>query len=177
MNKNWSQDGRVCRDCKKFQTLDNFNIRKNGIPYTLCRPCQADDQRRRAEAKDKCTDTERECKSCLQTLPLDRFPKNNRSHGGYLNLCKPCYSTKVSIQKWGISLDGYTHCEICNEPLERGRNKIAVDHDHACCSGMVKSCGNCVRGVLCARCNIGLGSFRDNPEYLRAAALYLEKSR
>lgn len=32
-----------------------------------------------------------------------------------------------------------------------------------------------VRGMLCQLCNTGLGSFEDNPEMLRRAALYLEE--
>lgn len=174
VNKNWSLDGRVCRVCKVFQTLDHFNIRKNGIPYTLCRPCQAEDQKARARRRLIHVDeVERHCPDCEELKPLGEFPKNSQSKNGYLNICKPCHSTRVSIKKWGISLDGYTHCDVCKEPLERGRNKIAVDHDHSCCPGL-GSCGKCVRGVLCARCNIGLGSFRDNPAYLRSAANYLE---
>jgi hypothetical protein len=40
--------------------------------------------------------------------------------------------------------------------------KPCVDHDHACCKG-AKSCGKCIRGVLCTRCNFVLGLLEDNP--------------
>ncbi len=63
-------------------------------------------------------------------------------------------------------------CPICGGSLEECGS--AVDHDHACCSGDV-TCGKCVREIICARCNIGLGGFRDNPEALRRAAQYVER--
>jgi len=60
-------------------------------------------------------------------------------------------------------------CAICNNPPKK--NWLAVDHDHACCPG-IKSCGKCVRGLLCESCNSFLGRVRENPETLIA---YLKK--
>lgn len=57
-------------------------------------------------------------------------------------------------------------CAICNSDhpkIKTGR--WATDHCHA-------SLG--VRGILCHSCNVGLGNFKDNPAFLRAAAEYLE---
>jgi hypothetical protein len=56
-------------------------------------------------------------------------------------------------------------CAICREPCASGQ-RLSVDHDHAT---------NVVRGLLCHKCNHGLGNFDDTPERLRLAALYLEK--
>ena len=36
-----------------------------------------------------------------------------------------------------------------------------------------RSCGRCIRGILCSNCNVGLGNFHDSPELLKAAISYL----
>jgi Recombination endonuclease VII len=47
-------------------------------------------------------------------------------------------------------------CAMCHEPFDGGQ-LIHVDHDHACCQKRNRSCGKCVRGLLCRGCNIALG--------------------
>lgn len=50
----------------------------------------------------------------------------------------------------------------------------SIDHDHSCCDG-AKSCGKCVRGTLCHKCNRGLGQFNDDQDLLKKALDYLKK--
>lgn len=64
-------------------------------------------------------------------------------------------------------------CEICEGPLTV--KSARIDHDHACCPGinLGPTCGLCVRGVLCNRCNTALGLFRDNADILYTASVYV----
>jgi hypothetical protein len=67
-------------------------------------------------------------------------------------------------------------CAICGclpDDNERGR-RLHVDHDHGHCPGQY-GCSQCVRGLLCYRCNIGLGSFSDDATRLSNAAAYLNR--
>ena len=60
-------------------------------------------------------------------------------------------------------------CAICLSVMQMtGHSGAHIDHDHE--TGLV-------RGLLCRRCNTGLGLFGDNPSTLTAAADYLEKFR
>lgn len=58
-------------------------------------------------------------------------------------------------------------CVICKSPCATGR-ELAVDHDHK--TGKF-------RGLLCQRCNLGLGNFNDDPRLMWAAIDYLEDTR
>jgi hypothetical protein len=55
-------------------------------------------------------------------------------------------------------------CEICGG----GKGRVLYDHDHKTEE---------FRGFLCVTCNNGIGMFRDDPELLREAIIYLERSR
>lgn len=78
-------------------------------------------------------------------------------------------------RKFGMSPEEYAEllsdqggtCKICGALPGKGR-RLAVDHAH-------DEHGR-VRGLLCTRCNPGIGYFRDSPALLRKAAEYLEKS-
>jgi hypothetical protein len=54
-------------------------------------------------------------------------------------------------------------CAVC-----RTAPAAHVDHDHV--TGRV-------RALLCFNCNGGLGQFKDDPEVMRAAAVYVERHR
>ncbi len=72
---------------------------------------------------------------------------------------------------YGLTVDDYRTlhakqkglCAIC------GREKaLEVDHDHK--TGRKRGR---VRGLLCRRCNTGLGKFKDSSELLKRAAMYV----
>lgn len=55
---------------------------------------------------------------------------------------------KISIEEYfKRSANG---CELCGKAKDH-RN-FHVDHDHSCCNTRI-TCGKCVRGIVCARCN------------------------
>ena len=76
-----------------------------------------------------------------------------------------------------IAQDGL--CAVCRKP-EKVRTPsgelqaLQVDHDHSCCSGK-KSCGECVRGLLCTRCNRALGLLGEDSEAMRNMIEYVEE--
>ena len=58
-------------------------------------------------------------------------------------------------------------CKICNK-----KKKLVVDHDHSCCPG-TRSCGNCVRGLLCHGCNMLVGLIETRSELMDKAMEYI----
>lgn len=88
----------------------------------------------------------------------------------------------------GISVDQYDAlfiaqnglCAICKQPESAQQNRIpqhlAVDHDHSCCPDK-KSCGRCIRGLLCSRCNLALGHLYEDISRMQAMIAYVQKSR
>ena len=58
-------------------------------------------------------------------------------------------------------------CGMCHEPFEDGQ-LFHIDHDHDCCKAKNRSCGKCVRGLLCHTCNITLGHIERRRDLARA---------
>ncbi len=124
----------------------------------------------------------RSCKGCEAAKPITEFYVcSGRPHGNY---CKVCYRKRtreaarlrtikylfgVTSEQYNAMLDSQGHlCRICGEPDGDGTSmqasRLAVDHCHT--TGVV-------RGLLCYRCNVGLGMFKDRPELLQKAIEYL----
>lgn len=121
------------------------------------------------------------CCSCQETKPETEFYMNTVKGKKVLrNECKPCLQLRQAAGRFGLSLEQLKamyveqdfKCKICKLKCTRYTN-LSIDHDHNCCPENGRSCGKCVRGLLCASCNHGLGNFRDNPELLTEAINYL----
>jgi hypothetical protein len=79
-------------------------------------------------------------------------------------------------KKFNLTPEQYDHmseaqhgvCAICGQPERSKRGPdvkpLSVDHDHQ--TGRI-------RGLLCDRCNVGLGRFLDSTELLEKALEYL----
>ena len=51
-------------------------------------------------------------------------------------------------------------CHLCGVPdtlHKNGVSNLHIDHDHNCCSSK-KTCGKCVRGLICFACNRMIGA-------------------
>lgn len=93
---------------------------------------------------------------------------NIEAHQGYE--LKRSYG--ISSAKYDEMSEAQDHkCKICGNPenvVIRGKTiSLAVDHCH--------ETGD-VRGLLCSKCNQGLGCFKDSPDLLAEAIKYLNES-
>ena len=66
--------------------------------------------------------------------------------------------------RYGITIEEYEqrlaaqggHCALCPAVQMSSKRRLCVDHNHDCCAGQ-RSCGKCLRGILCANCNRKIG--------------------
>ncbi|ENG0769472.1 endonuclease VII domain-containing protein [Salmonella enterica subsp. enterica] len=117
----------------------------------------------------------KQCTVCGETKPRTDFYRKGRNND-VMSRCKKCDNATNPAHKlksrYGITTKDYERmfidqggvCAICGSPQENRR--LAVDHDHE--TGEV-------RRLLCTNCNLGLGSFKDNPQLLLNAASYLRE--
>jgi hypothetical protein len=120
----------------------------------------------------------RRCSGCNRFLPVTEFSKNAGAPDGLYSYCRSCKRAYALQARYGLPIAEYealaaaqgNACAVCGSTDEL----LHVDHDHLCCRSD-KTCGKCVRGLLCTRCNQGLGHFRDSPDLLLAAVAYLRE--
>jgi DNA-directed RNA polymerase subunit RPC12/RpoP len=96
------------------------------------------------------------------------------NHSAFNSYQKVYQLNSYRLKKYGLAPDEFQEllesqdykCAICGTD-EPGKTSWNVDHDHKT---------NKVRGILCHRCNVGLGHFYDSVEALQEAVKYLIKN-
>lgn len=120
-------------------------------------------------------DSRRRCKTCWKSYQKKAKLKLRQEN--------PRHEVDLEYQRiYSIPLSRYEEmesqqekaCKICGKKRPEGGKRLHTDHDHACCSGK-KSCGGCVRGLLCYGCNLVLGIVKDNPALLQKMIDYLKE--
>lgn len=128
-------------------------------------------------------EAERVCIYCNQSKDIRDFTRHsNGGRGSTRKVCSSCASTQLRCRRMGITIELFHEmlakqdhqCAICKIHIDEEGKSFSIDHDHSCCSGKA-SCGKCVRGLLCTKCNTGLGMFRDNEAVIIAAAGYIRQ--
>lgn len=170
--------GKVCTNCKAWKPDDDYYpyFRARDGLQSWCKDCMLFEGRTRKFDPNPLL-TEKRCVECEVTLPVAEFHKNARLKDGYRSICKSCSALRRRYHLYGISAEQYEEmladqreaCAICGST----DRPLFVDHDHACCPGS-KSCGLCVRALICQPCNTGLGNFEDNSSRIRDAADYVD---
>lgn len=161
-------DNGSCREClrirakSRYQTPE-YNARRAAemkVYYAALTP-EKRARRRELDALWRANNPQHKERDRLRRLGRAEI-ESARARNGHL---KRKYGiTSSDVEAMVASQNGV--CAICGTREPRGKtNKWNVDHCHA--SGSV-------RGLLCHKCNVGLGRFADNPALLRRAANYLE---
>ena len=163
-----SNHQRVCLICNDFNHCsqghllfgDNLLIRKsrpNG--GVKCRECGRIDCLSRKRRKESFLSSDE-----LKTLNRER----NLEH--FYGLTKDKYERMLKEQNYKCANLFCPHPEDTN---------LFVDHDHSCCENYNgyrrKTCGKCIRGLLCSECNFALGKVKDSEASLLGLVEYLKK--
>jgi hypothetical protein len=181
---------RLCGVCGEAQGVRRDNCTPKGWRY-WCRPCEARRSseayaRRKArmaadpvyaaERREAAKRNARVAKSRLYRDPV-RHAKNLDTQKAWRERSNNRRNA-VLKHKYGITIADYERmleaqggrCDICrtDDPGQNQESRYSFHVDHCHETGVV-------RGLLCDRCNRGLGFFFDNADRLSAAVLYLRK--
>lgn len=136
--------------------------------------------------------TEKECTACHKIKPVSEFYIRKNRSGTPFSICKDChrekskasrtpeknyerhikYRFKMTTEEYEILMEQQDfRCAICRKVFT---NDARIDHDHVCCPG-IKTCGECVRGIICQRCNALVGYLETDNGELEEAMKYLER--
>jgi hypothetical protein len=139
-----------CKKCGKIKRGRYLDKRQNKV-YSYCKPCRNELSNIRYHNKRE------HIRQQANKWHLQNGVKKAR-----LRHVKNKYKlSEVDYVK--LEQDCNNQCMICHGSPDR--NYLCIDHDHK-----TKK----VRGLLCTRCNAGIGNFKDSLRLLESAIKYLE---
>lgn len=124
------------------------------------------------------------CAKCGRTKPFSEFYADRKMSLGLRSYCRSCECARVVAdvrrRNYGVTAQDFRDrlesqngmCAACGDSLKVENHGTAIDHDHNCCPGN-RTCGECIRGILCMSCNLALGMIKDDPNRALALAAYL----
>ncbi|MBB4940745.1 hypothetical protein FHR32_005122 [Streptosporangium album] len=158
-------DAKQCNACGETKPIEQFGP----------------DKRNRDGRKGRCHPCEQKHQYEWRTSHPDRWQEirqdaaNRRAKDRWKYRIKETYNITFEEYERLLAAQGGV-CAICGGSRNGPGRRFHIDHDHTCCPG-VGSCGRCIRGLLCGRCNTMVGLAKDDPERLLAAVRYLRKER
>jgi len=136
-----------CTVCKEEKSLSEFAMRKTHRPGKPVSQC--------TKCRVAYNKAYRE-KNKERFLEIERKSKLKTTYG-------------ITPEQYDALLEKQNEkCAICSSKKPGGRTKMFfIDHCHT---------HGHIRGLLCMRCNTGLGLFLDNPKFLLNAISYLKEN-
>ena len=121
----------------------------------------------------------RECKTCLNGRSKEYQKSHPEMHRTCDNRWKSENKDKIREAGWksyGIDMT----VELYNDLFEKQKGRCAICGTHQVDLGRALSVDHNhetgeINGLLCSRCNNGLGCFRDDVKIMKLAIVYLER--
>ena len=170
---------KLCKGCMETKPLSEFHklkAKKDGLDY-YCKECRhiaflkSSQQRTRVCSEKQCDKTHYAKGYCR--VHYSRVQRNGSPESKYRDYYSPdiTYANGTNADKalkyrlkfnYGMTIEEFRKrtengCELCGHKTDRN---LHVDHDHSCCDS-VKTCGVCVRGILCPSCNTAVQKYED----------------
>lgn len=164
---------KICKECSCELPLSSFEQFPEGRYRNECKTCKAQ-QKREIRARHKEVGhvaAEKLCSICNILKNGSEFYKKFGEASGLYHCCKVCEKEQTLIRKYGITRAEWHEMasQQCGRCLICGRipQRLVVDHCHK--TGRV-------RGLLCGKCNRGIGLLNDSVEILASATTYLQEA-
>ena len=162
----------ICPICQQSRSYKS----RQGLLKGLKKPCRACTNSIKQGGSGLSYDEAgiRLCRNCSVSMTKGTYYEYNKT------ICKSCSHTVTAeyirstykFKKYSIDQEQYNEllvkqgdaCAICKTSFD-DNTTTRIDHDHI--TGEV-------RGLLCHYCNVGLGHFKDNIEFLTESIKYLK---